>query len=283
MKTETKIGFWNIRTLNGLGKLRQVINEMQSYKVDILGLSEIRWKQSGTFETLDRCYILLYSGVAEERDRVSGVGLILNKTAKKSLMEWHPVSDRIITARFKTKIRNVTIVQCYAPTESAERPVKLGFYSELKQTLERVNRRDKVIVMGDLNAKVGSSNVEMQHVMGPHGIGEINENGEMFVECCSDHELMIGGTLFPHRKCHKTSWVSPDGQTENQIDHFAISRSWRTSLLDVRNKRVADVGSDHHLMIVCIRVKILAHRSTFRNVQRKYYDTRKIKERLEND
>jgi len=32
-------------------------------------------------------------------------------------MEWSSVSERIILARFKTKICYWTIIQCYAPTE----------------------------------------------------------------------------------------------------------------------------------------------------------------------
>jgi hypothetical protein len=40
------------------------------------------------------------------------------------------------------------------------------------------------------------------------------------------------------------TWVSPDKDTENQIDHLTISRQWRSSLCDVRNRRGTDVGSD---------------------------------------
>jgi len=61
--------------------------------------------------------------------------------------------------------------------------------------------------------------------------------------------LIIGGTVFPLKTCPKVSLVSPDNITENQIDHIAISKRFRRPLLDVRNKRVADVGSDHHHMI----------------------------------
>jgi hypothetical protein len=36
--------------------------------------------------------------------------------------------------------------------------------------------------MGDLNAKVGSNNEGLEHVMRKHGLGDIKENGEMFTE-----------------------------------------------------------------------------------------------------
>jgi hypothetical protein len=39
-------------------------------------------------------------------------------------MEWKPVSERILTAGFKTHIRNMTLIQCYAPTEATEKNKK---------------------------------------------------------------------------------------------------------------------------------------------------------------
>jgi len=46
-KSPTKIGTWNVRTLYSTGKLAQVLNEMKHYKLDILGISEMRWTDSG--------------------------------------------------------------------------------------------------------------------------------------------------------------------------------------------------------------------------------------------
>ncbi|XP_073811735.1 uncharacterized protein [Musca autumnalis] len=100
--------------------------------------------------------------------------------------------------------------------------------------------------------------------MGNQGLGEINENGEMFTEMCSSNNMIIGGTLFPHKRSHKITWVSPDGRTENQIDHICINKMWRHSLLDTRNKRSADIGSDHHLLIGEFRLKIV--RTDTRNI-----------------
>ncbi|XP_058817284.1 uncharacterized protein LOC131680587 [Topomyia yanbarensis] len=67
-------------------------------------------------------------------------------------------------------------------------------------------------------------------------------------------DLVIGGSLFPHRPVHKVTWVSRDGFTENQIDHIRISRKWRRSLLDVRNKRSADIASDHLIGEIRLRI-----------------------------
>ena len=101
------------------------------------------------------------------------------------------------------------------------------------------------------------------------GIGNMNENGELFSELCAKYDLIMGGTVFPHKTRNKVSWVSPDNITENQTDPIAISKRFRRSLLDVRNKRGADIGSDHHLMIANFRFKILAAKKEFETRRKK--------------
>jgi hypothetical protein len=54
--------------------------------------------------------------------------------------------------------------------------------------------------------------------------------------------------------------VLPDHKTDNQIDHVAVGQQWRRSLLDVRNKRGADIGSNHHLIVEKFRTKIQAYK-----------------------
>jgi len=53
------------------------------------------------------------------------------------------------------------------------------------------------------------------------------------------------------------TWTSPDGNTQNEFDYVFINRRWRSSLLDVRACRGADVGSDHNLVTAKIRIKLL--------------------------
>lgn len=167
---------------------------------------------------------------------------------------WNPVSSRIISARFET------IIQVYAPTNNAYGDEKEDFYSFLQTIVNNVPKRDILLVTGDLNAKVGLERTGRESEIGPHDIGAMNENGELFAAFCAVNDMAIGGTFFPHKPCHKTAWVSPTGDTENQIDHIDIARRWISSLQDVRVKRGADISSDHHLLIVEIRLN-LAHRN----------------------
>jgi exonuclease III len=124
---------------------------------------------------------------------------------RKSLTEWKAVSERISTARLSTRLRKLTIVQCYAPTNVASIEEKEAFYGSLEATLQHIKQSDIVILMGDLNAKNGEDNTSLKNVMDRHGMGARNENGEMFIDTCMNYNLVIGGSLFPHKNIHKAT------------------------------------------------------------------------------
>ena len=86
------------------------------------------------------------------------------------------------------------------------------------------------------------------------GVGEMNENGHLFVDFCQENGLVIGGTLFRHKAVYKYMWESPDGRPCNQIDHIVVNRKWAASVKDVRTRRGADVGSDHVLLVAKVDV-----------------------------
>ena len=88
--------------------------------LSILRESETRWAGSGVYQSPTGDTTFVYSSKPEGVNRVSGVGLIISNKAYEALLNWQPVYDRIISARFSSKVRNITIIQCYAPTELAD-------------------------------------------------------------------------------------------------------------------------------------------------------------------
>jgi len=91
--------------------------------------------------------------------------------------------------------------------------------------------------------------------------------------------MIIGGSLFPHKDIHKATWVAPNYCTSNQIDHIAISKKWRRSLLDVRSYRGTDVASDLYLIVAQLKLKLAANRSSNQRVIRKKFNIEKLNQR----
>ncbi|XP_071177545.1 craniofacial development protein 2-like [Mytilus edulis] len=271
-RKQIKVGCWNVRTMYAPGKTYQVVNEMNNYGIDVLGISECRWTGTGKIN-LRGGETMLYSGQTERHEY--GVALIISKANKKTLMEWQPINERIITARFFSRHIKLTIIQCYAPTNDASDEVKEEFYQTLNDVTAKVHKHDMIIVMGDMNAKIGSDNVGYEDIMGKNGYGVINENGELFRDYCQTNNIVICSSIFKHKDIHKYTWTSPDGNIKNQIDHITIDKRFRGSMEDVRSYRGADVGSDHELLIS--RVKLKLCRQRVNQGQKKRYDTDKLK------
>ena len=97
-----------------------------------------------------------------------------------------------------------------------------------------------IVVLGDLNTKLGNNNTNRKEVMGMFGAGVVNDNGERLCDFCSANGLVITGTIFPHKQVHKVTRRSPDGKTVIQIDHVMVNGRMRTSILDTRVMRGAD-------------------------------------------
>jgi len=257
-KQGVRLGCWNVRSLYRTGAAAQVAREMERYELDALGVSECRWTGAGKMKVATG-ETILYSG--RENEHEGGVAIVLKRKALDALMEWTPVSDRIITARLYSKFRKITIVQVYAPHNEREEGEKDQFYEDLQETIDKINKNDIVIIMGDLNAKIGKNNNGFESVMGVNGLGNMNNNGERLCEFCQMNRMVVTGSIFPHKDIHKATWVSPDGVTRNQIDHVIIGSKWRSSVMDTRAKRGADINSDHYLVISRLRLKLAVHRN----------------------
>ena len=94
---------------------------------------------------------MLYSGMDEGKNHERGVGLITSKDAAQAPLELEPVSERIIRARLNLRWQQVTVIQCYAPTNEATEEEKDDFYEQLQAVMEQGPRRDVKIVMKDMN------------------------------------------------------------------------------------------------------------------------------------
>ena len=256
-RTTTKIGAWNVQTMYETGKLHAVEGEFEKYGLAILGISEARWNGKGK-RRLRNGKLLLYCGREEGETHQSGVALMLSRQASNSLIDWEGHGDRILRASFRSSRQrlHLDIILVYAPTNEADEDTKEQFYARLTAVLDQRPRRNMVIVMGDLNAKVGDDNEGYETVMGREGLGDMNDNGERFADFCDLQDLVIGGSVFPHKKIHKATWRHPNGINENQIDHIAYSRKFRRCFTDVKVMRGATVGSDHNLLLGKIKLKL---------------------------
>ena len=75
-----------------------------------------------------------------------------------------------------------TIIQVYTPINDANEDGKDVFNEQLQMVFDKTPRHDTPLLIGDLNAKIGSKLEGEDGIVGKHGVQiERNNNGKKFV------------------------------------------------------------------------------------------------------
>ena len=115
-KEQYSIGTWNVKSMNQ-GKLEVVKQEMARQKVNILGISELKWTGMGEFNSDD--HYIYYGG--QESLRRNGVSIMDNKTVQNAVAGCNLKNYRMISVCFQGKPFNIIVIQVYAPTSNNEK------------------------------------------------------------------------------------------------------------------------------------------------------------------
>ena len=83
----------------------------------------------------------------------------------------------------------LSIIHIYAPKNEANDVDK---DKQLQTVVDSVHKHDILLVMGDLKDKVGEDNEGYDSIIGSHGVGERNDNGERLCDFCRLNKLIVG-------------------------------------------------------------------------------------------
>ena len=249
-----KIGTWNVRGLNQPGKLAGVIQEIEELGLEGLGIAETFWKGEGEFTTSiptsENRFTVIFSGGDKT---LKGVGFIMQERLAKRISFYDLISERILCIKLFGKQHDVLIFQVYAPTEDSDEEEKEVFYESLSGAIKKHKKfMDQLVIMGDFNAKVGYG--VYKKIVGEFAIGERNKNGDSLIEFCDANDLFVCNTWYEQKNKH--TWISPDGVTKNQIDYILASNRYRNSITNAKVRTSADCGSDHHVVVMNIRLRL---------------------------
>ena len=264
-------GTLNVRGIQQeMDKIR-LADDMQKYKMDILGIQETHLKGSGTEEitTSDKKgkYILFYTG--SDTHNHHGVGIV---TSRDFIPEFSKINNRTCKMDSKLTDRKITFISTYADTlkNSEKNPeIRRDYYEQLEDTVKSVSNRNMLIIAGDFNAKTGSGNKDYPEVVGNFGKGEINSNGKHLVEMSMRNELILTNTQFYHKLSHRSTWVCPERKEEhknkngmvrrnpyrNQIDYTLVRKKHKSMLTNSRTYSGINTNSDHRLVMTKMNVK----------------------------
>ncbi|BHF57147.1 hypothetical protein SprV_0100008800 [Sparganum proliferum] len=102
-----------------------------------------------------------------------------------------------------------TIVSVYAPPITSPSEARNKFYEDLHALLAFVPKADKLIVLGDFNARVGTDHAAGRGVLGPPGLNGSNDNSLLLLRTCAEHRIIFTNTFFRLPMSEKATWMHP--------------------------------------------------------------------------
>ncbi|XP_076049523.1 uncharacterized protein LOC143030250 [Oratosquilla oratoria] len=228
-----------------------VTRELSKQSIDIAALSETRQDDEGQLRETGGGYTFYWKGKPATEPRIYGVGFAIKNNIINLLCEYPVgINERLIQLRLKlANNQHVTVLSAYAPTQDAEDVVKETFYSCLDETIRNIKKEDKLVLLGDFNARVGREYDLWNGVIGRHGVGNTNANGHFLLTTCADHNLVITNTIFRQKTRFKTTWRHPRSGHWHLLDYVIVCAR---DIADVRITRsmidADDCWTDHRLI-----------------------------------
>ena len=232
--------------------------ELGRYDIQIAALSETRFADVGEIKEVGAGYTFFWSGCKSEERREAGVGFAI-KTELVGKLSGLPkgINDRLMTLRLPLSgNKHATIVSAYAPTMTNPDEVKDKFYDDLDNVISATPRTDKLILLGDFNARVGTDHQTWEGVIGPEGVGKCNSNGLLLLRKCAEHDLLITNTVFRLPNRNKTSWMHPRSKHWHLIDYVIVRRTDRQDVKVTKTMCGADCWTDHRLVVSKLNLRI---------------------------
>ena len=96
LKDLYKVAVWNVRTMARLEKLENAKREMKRYGLNLMGLTEVRWKETGDFISND--VRVIHSGSDQAHREVA---LLLDEKTGQSVTRIGYINDKILVVHLK--------------------------------------------------------------------------------------------------------------------------------------------------------------------------------------
>lgn len=248
------LGCWNVRSLgiqthpNSCTPRKSAVidHELSRLGINVAALSETWLTGNGSIRETN--YTFFWCGYPDPMRPKHGIGFAVHNNLLSCIQQPISISPRLMTMRMCLKDGYITIISAYAPTLKASSESKDEFYEGLNEAILRIPAGDNIALIGDFNARIGSDFNAWSNVMGQHGIGKMNENGQRLLELCAAHSLCLTSTFFGGSMCSKTTWMHPRSRRWHQLDHIIVRRRQLCDVKNCRSLHSADCNTDHALV-----------------------------------
>ena len=222
--------------------------EPESNKVDIAVLQDVRISSEGLLKDARRTFF--WKGCPPGEPRSAGVAFSNgNEIASKLTESPKGISERLITLRFSLKQnRHISFINLYAPTVTHKDEEKEIFYAQLRDIIAGVPSGDRLIILGNFNARVGDDSNTWHPATGKFGSDNQNQKGLLLAGLWSENELAFTNTYFQNPEKHFLSWIYPTSKPPHFLDYVILRNRDLNDIKDTRAMRGPDYDTDHYLI-----------------------------------
>jgi hypothetical protein len=114
----------------------KVSRELARYKLDLMGVQEVRWEGSGTESAGEHTF---FYGKGDENHEL-GTAFLVPKRIISAVKRVEFVSDRMSYIILRDRWYHIIVLNVHAPTEDKTDDVKDRFYEKLERLFDKIPR-----------------------------------------------------------------------------------------------------------------------------------------------
>jgi len=258
----TQIATFNVHSSLNTFRLTELLAYCIKHRVHVLAVQEHRLPQINkeneiSIKPIEKGWGFYY--VSSTRPGYGGVGFILSPEAIDCLESIEIVNERILKSTFKTKEGHsqlkTIMIAIYSPTSEAESEDREVFYDTLSDTIQDCPKRHMVIILGDFNATITSSEKNFTPDQ------TLNKNTELLQNLINENELTAINTKFQKSNRKLVTFNGPNNRNV-ALDHILVRNKWSNTIYNVDTFKCRTVKSDHKILYSSFRWKFAVNKKS---------------------
>eukprot|EP00438_Fugacium_kawagutii_P017716 Skav233537 [mRNA] locus=scaffold5919:72146:77359:- [translate_table: standard] len=266
-----------------MGRIATLQAQLAEKKFGVIGLQECRTQ--GQIVRHSSSHLVYQSGATNMG--TYGCELWLNRHEPYATLaqeSWYFKPNHIHIAHFgprhllavlKAPHLHLRLLVIHAPHESAVNPDPTSWWQFIQDMIQRVASSLPLVVLGDMNAKLGSITSDHVSFLGAE---EESSTGHHLHSFLMEHQLWAPATFQAHHDGPSYTWVSHDGH-RSRLDYILLPSSWRGFDICSQNDYDVDLATareDHFLTSMTV---VMTVRSEYTQpCARPALDMRKLKD-----